>query len=60
MHSSKLGDIRLWVGPRIEHLLSTWDLTTRLVSCSRVVRCRHHGVEGLWFMAGELWIMVDG
>jgi len=21
-----LGDIRLWVGPRIEHLLSTWDL----------------------------------
>ena len=25
--SSILGDIRLWVGPRVEHLLSTWDLT---------------------------------
>ena len=22
-----LGDIRLWVGPRLEHLLSTWDLS---------------------------------
>ena len=25
-----LGDIRLWVGPRIEHLLSAWDLTRNL------------------------------
>ena len=26
VQSSILGDTRLWVGPRIEHLLSTWDL----------------------------------
>jgi len=30
VYSSVLGDIRLWVGPRIEHLLSTWDLTPTL------------------------------
>ena len=30
VYSSILGDIRLWVGPRIEHLLSSWDLTTGL------------------------------
>ena len=27
VYSSILGDIRLWVGPKIEHLLSTWNLT---------------------------------
>jgi hypothetical protein len=27
VYESILGDIRLWVGPRIEHLLSTLDLT---------------------------------
>ena len=26
-NKSILGDIRLWVGPRSKHLLSTWDLT---------------------------------
>ena len=26
-YSSILGDMRLWVGPRSRHLLSTWDLT---------------------------------
>ena len=26
-YTSILDDIRLWIGPRIEHLLSTWDLT---------------------------------
>ena len=26
---STLGDIRLWVGPRLENLLSTWDLTSQ-------------------------------
>jgi len=27
VYSSKLGDIRLWAGPRLEHFLSTRDLT---------------------------------
>ena len=26
VYSSMLGDIRLWVGPRKEHLLSSWEL----------------------------------
>ena len=26
VYKSVLGDIRLWVGPRIEHLLSSWEL----------------------------------
>jgi len=27
VYKSIIGDIRLWVGPSIEHHLSTWDLT---------------------------------
>ena len=31
VYSSILGDIRLWVGLRLEYLLSTWDLTTVVI-----------------------------
>ena len=34
VYQSILGDKRLWVGPRIEHLLSSWDLTTAVSSFS--------------------------
>ena len=30
--SSILGDIRLWIGPRIEHRLSSWVLTGGLIT----------------------------
>ena len=44
VYSSILGDIRLWVGPRIEHLLSTWDLTRDPESINGE-KLRTHGVS---------------
>ena len=53
VYSSILGDIRLWVGPRIEHPLSSWDLTLSLIIAPKPGDAWSEGVSILESLQGQ-------